>query len=43
MAAVDENRALARARDLAQDDQLVLAFDLLLREQGAQSLIAFIE
>ena len=36
MAAVDKDRPLARTGHLAQNDELVLLLDLLLREQCAQ-------
>ena len=39
VAAVDEDRALARARNLAENDELVLALDLLLCEERRQSRI----
>ena len=42
MAAVDKNRSLARARHLAQDDELVLLLDLLLRKEGTQLRVALL-
>ena len=43
MTAVDEDRSLARPRNLAQDDEFILAFDFLLREQSTQLRIALIK
>ena len=43
MASVDKDRALARARHLTQNDELIFTFDFLLREQSTQFRIALIE
>ena len=43
MTAVDKDCPLARPRNLAENDKVILTFNFLLREQCAQPRIVFIK